>query len=100
MKIHATEAFLAFARPTAIKYANDKDKILYLCYSDLETNKSQRSRWILAVVNRSDFPGMPTMIVDGFEMLYQVEMTKRLENCVLDFQDRKIVVDDIGNEGK
>jgi hypothetical protein len=100
METRATRSFLAFARPAAKKCASGKRKILFLSYNYVETRTAKGFKWVLNVVNREDFLGAPTMIVNGWEMLYQPEMTERLNNSILDFQDGQIIVDPIGEGGR
>jgi hypothetical protein len=92
MKTRATPAFLAFARAAAKRCATEKGKILFLSYNPVETRTAKGFKWVLNIVNRADFQGIPTMIVNGWEMLYQPEMTQRLNNGTLDFRDSQIIV--------
>jgi hypothetical protein len=92
MKIRSTEAFLTFARPVAAKYANEKGKILCLNYNYVETKESKGFIWVLGVVNRADFPGTPSMIINGWEILYQPDMKDELSDSILDFKDGQILV--------
>ena len=93
METRATPAFLTFARAAAQKCAGESNKILFLSYTYVETRTEKGSKWVLNIVNRSDFPGTPTILVNGWEMLYQPEMTQELTNGTLDFQEGEIIVD-------
>src|SRR5438552_1248057 len=95
MKVKATNAFLAFARPAAATCIKEKGEILFLSYTHVETKFSKGLRWVLNVVAQPDFPGNPVMQVDDLAILYQPEVAEKLQSAVLDFRDRKIIIDSL-----
>jgi hypothetical protein len=92
MTVIATPAFITFAKPAADKCARAREEVLFLSYNYVEISTEKELRWVLNVVQRSQFPGTPAMIVNGWEIFYQPEMAERLVGATLDFKHNRIIV--------
>ena len=92
MNVNATRAFLTFARSAAEKCAHETNQRLFLSYTHVETRNQKGFKWVLNIVQPSDFPGTPAMTVNGWKILYQPEMAQELTDSTLDFRDGQIIV--------
>jgi hypothetical protein len=92
MNVNATTAFVTFAQSAAEECARGTNAMLFLSYTKVETQNQKGLKWVLNVVQRSDFRGTPTMIVNGWKIFYQPEMMQELTDSTLDFRNGQIIV--------